>query len=144
MVKVCGVHLQLFLSIWTELNLQIVVVWMRQAPLSRIFEYLVSNWWNCSGRIRRCGLIGGHWLLSSESISKLPINSFFYNFLVIVGCHSSRKVTKHKPMPKLYFKKKVLLFLKRVRKKKATTSLKQHLFLLYCSLGRSISIWNQQ
>lgn len=37
----------------------------------------------------------------------------------MVGCHSSRKVTKHKPMHKLYFKTKVLLFLKRARKKKS-------------------------
>lgn len=24
-----------------------------------MFEYLVSTWWNCLGRIRRCDLVGG-------------------------------------------------------------------------------------
>jgi hypothetical protein len=28
-----------------------------------MFEYLVPSWWDCLGRIRRCGLLGGGVLL---------------------------------------------------------------------------------
>jgi hypothetical protein len=36
-------------------------VWFEWAwpPYIHICEYLIPNWWNCLGRLRRCGLAGG-------------------------------------------------------------------------------------
>jgi hypothetical protein len=32
---------------------------MTMVPYRLMFEYLVPSWWNCLGKIRRCGLIRG-------------------------------------------------------------------------------------
>lgn len=42
--------------------------WFERA---HIVEYLISNWWNSSGKIRRCGLVAGVLLGVGLEISKV-------------------------------------------------------------------------
>ena len=67
---------------------------------AQVFECLVLSWWNCLGRIRRCGLVEvchWEWALRSQRSILFPVNSLCLMFvdlfvtlnaMLLVCCHA--------------------------------------------------------
>lgn len=70
-----------------------VVVKMQIAPKAHSFDYLVSAWWDCVGRIRRDDLIGDgtFWepTLKFQNMCTIPRVLALCFFLVIARCELS-------------------------------------------------------